>query len=120
MLDDGSNAAGLRVEMSPRDLGGLGLRLRRAGFDATLIANFIGNRMLDPANTILAGSYTTVDAALGYRFSRWRVLLSGYNLGNRRDPVAASELSEAVTVTGTAGYYRLPARAWSLRLAYSP
>ncbi len=120
VLDDGSNASGLRVEMSPRELGGAGLFFTgRRGLDASVVANFVSNRMLDPANTILAGGYTTIDASLGYRFSRCRLQLNGYNLGNRRDPVAASELSETVTVTGTAGYYRLPARAYSLSLAYN-
>jgi iron complex outermembrane receptor protein len=119
-LDDGSNASGLRVEMSPRDLAGLGLRYAAGAWDASLVGNFVGNRMLDPGAGVQAGSYTTVDAAVGYRFGRWRVLMNGYNLGNRRDPVAASELSEAVTVSGTQGFYRLPARSVVLRLSYSP
>lgn len=119
VLDSGANASGLRVEMSPRELAGLGLRYAAGGFDASLVGNYVGNRMLDPENTIVAGSYTTLDASLGYSFSRWRVLLNGYNLGNRRDPVAASELQEAVTVTGTQGFYRLPARALAVRLIYT-
>ena len=48
----------------------------------------------------MAGSYTTVDAGLGYRFDRWELRLDGYNLSNRRDPVAESEL-------GDAQFYRL-------------
>jgi iron complex outermembrane recepter protein len=119
VLDDGTNAAGKRVEMSPRQLGGVGLRYAAVrGVDGAVTANFVSNRMLDQANTVVTGGYTTVDAVLGYSFSRCRLQLAGYNLGNRRDPIAASELSESVTVTGTAGYYRLPARAYTLSLSY--
>jgi hypothetical protein len=45
--------------------------------------------------------------------------LSGYNLSNVRGPVASSELNESVTVTQTAGYYRLPARLVELELRYA-
>jgi outer membrane receptor protein involved in Fe transport len=84
-----------------------------------VVTDFVSNRMLDPGVGLLTGGYTTVDASLGYQLQRWRVLLNGYNLGNRRNPVAASELSETVTVTGTAGYYRLPARSYALSLTFA-
>jgi len=119
-LDDGTNAAGRRIEMSPRQLGGVGLMLAdAAGWSASVIADFVSNRMLDPGEALLTGGYTTVDASLGYQLHRCRVMLNGYNLGNRRNPVAASELNEAVTVTGTAGYYRLPARSYTLSLTFA-
>jgi len=79
-----------------------------------VIANAIGSRMLNKSNSIEAGAYTTVDANLSYQLGRCRLRLSGYNLTDRRDPVAQSELQESVTVTGTAGYYRLPGRSLSL------
>ena len=116
-LDNGANVDGNRVEMSPRQLGGVGLVYARpGGLSASVIADFVSNRMLNKRNTVRSGGYTTLDAALAYRFSRYCLQLNGYNLTNRRDPVAESELSEAVTVTGTAGYYRLPARSYSLKL----
>jgi iron complex outermembrane receptor protein len=119
-LDDGTNAAGRRIEMSPRQLGGVGLMLADAGgWSASVVTDFVSNRMLDPGEGLLTGGYTTVDASLGYQLQRWRVLLNGYNLGNRRNPVAASELSETVTVTGTAGYYRLPGRSYALSLTFA-
>jgi len=120
-LDNGSDVSGNRVEMSPRQLGGMGLVYADpSGLNGSLVANFVSNRMLNKRNTVKTGGYSTLDAALGYRFSRYNLQLVGYNLTNRRDPVAESELSEVVTVTGTAGYYRLPARAWSLRITYTP
>ena len=50
------------------------------------------------------GSYTTVDAGIGYRFARWELRLDGYNLSDRRDPVAISELGDGQA-------YRLPGRS---------
>ena len=50
--------------------------------------------------------------------NHYRLQLSGYNLTNVRDPVATSELNESVTVTQTAGYYRLPARVVQVELRY--
>jgi iron complex outermembrane receptor protein len=119
-LDDGTNVSGNRIEMSPRQLGGVGLMFADAGgWSASVIADFVSNRMLNKRNTVKVGGYTTIDASLGYRIARYRLQLNGYNLGNRRDPVAESELNEAVTVTGTAGYYRLPARSYALSLTFA-
>jgi len=114
--DNGANVAGNRVEMSPRTVAGLGLIYSSPSGAATaaVIANAIGSRMLNKSNSIEAGGYTTVDANLSYQLGRCRLRLSGYNLTDRRDPVAESELQEGVTVTGTAGYYRLPGRSLSL------
>jgi len=39
---------------------------------------------------------------------------------DRGDPVVESELSEAVTVTGTTGYYRLPGRYLELSVSFAP
>ncbi|TXH04780.1 MAG: TonB-dependent receptor [Nevskiaceae bacterium] len=110
--DNGASADGNRVEMSPYQTGGLGLIYAAPqGFNASLVADYAGPRKLNKSNTVKAGGYTTLDAALGYDFGRWALHLNGYNLSNRRDPVAESELQESVTVTHTAGYYRLPARS---------
>jgi outer membrane receptor protein involved in Fe transport len=113
---NGTSVAGHRVEMSPRTVAGLGLIYSSPSGAATaaVIAKAIGSRMLDKDNSFEVGGYTTIDTNLSYQLGRCRVRLSGYNLSNRRDPVAASELQESVTVTGTAGYYRLPGRSVSL------
>jgi outer membrane receptor protein involved in Fe transport len=105
---------GRRLEMSPQHLGGLGLVYAPAqGFQASLVTNYIGDRYLNKRNTALAGSYTVVDASVGYRFTLCELRLSGMNLGDRRDPVAESELGESQ-------YYRLPGKAFELQLSCMP
>jgi outer membrane receptor protein involved in Fe transport len=47
------------------------------------------------------------DAGVSYAWDRWEIRADGYNLSDRRDPVAESEL-------GDAQYYRLPARSYWL------
>jgi len=119
--DNGADAAGNRFEMSPRHLGGIGLiYTATTGFSGSLVADYVGSRKLNKSNTVEAGGYTTLDASLSYRLGKYRVQLSGYNLTDRRDPVAESELSEAVTVTGTAGYYRLPGRYVEVAVSFAP
>ncbi len=116
--DNGADASGNRFEMSPRDLSGIGIIYSQpTGANASLVANFVGARMLNKSNTVEAGSYTTVDASVGYQFRNYRVQLNGYNLTNRRDPVTESELQEVVSATATAGYYRLPARSLLLTIS---
>jgi iron complex outermembrane receptor protein len=103
---DGSiqQLGGNHLELSPEHLGGLGLLyLPPSGFNAAVVWNYVGERFLNKGNTAVAGSYTTVDAGVGYRFDRWEVRLDGYNLSDRRDAVAESELGEAQ-------FYRLPGR----------
>lgn len=106
--------SGRRLEMSPQNLGGVGIVYSPAqGPQASLVYNHVGSRFLNKRNTALASAYNVVDASLGYRFSRCEVRLSGRNLGNRRDPVAESELGEGQ-------YYRLPARMVELGLTCTP
>lgn len=116
-LDDGTDVSGHRVEMSPPQLTGLGFLYSGGdGLSAALVANYVGTRELNKRNTVAAGGYTTVDVSVGYRLGRYRLQLNGYDLTDRRDPVSESELQEGVTVTGTAGYYRLPGRTVAMTL----
>jgi iron complex outermembrane receptor protein len=109
--DNGADASGNRVEMSPRQLGGIGLLYTRAaGFNGSLVANYSGRRMLNKSNSVEAGGYSTLDGSIGYSLGKWHLQLNGYNLTDRRDPVAESELQEQISATHTAGYYRLPGR----------
>jgi outer membrane receptor protein involved in Fe transport len=113
--DNGADASGNRLEMSPRHLSGLGILYgETSGLNASLIANYVGGRKLNKSNSVTTRAYTSLDASLSYSLGASRIRLSGYNLGNRRDPIAESELSEAVTATGTAAYYRLPGRRFEL------
>ena len=107
LLDDGTtvNYAGNRLEVSPQNLAALGVIYAPAqGFEGSIVWNYVGRRFLDQENETPVGSYTTVDAGIGYRFARWELRLDGYNLGDRRDPVAISELGDGQA-------YRLPGRS---------
>ena len=100
---DGSlqQLSGNRLELSPQNLGAVGLLYTpRRGFNAEVVWNYVGSRYLNKGNTSVAGAYTTVDAGVGYRFDAWELRVDGYNITNRRDPVAESEL-------GDAQFYRL-------------
>ena len=109
--DNLTQLGGRRLEMSPQHLGGIGLVYAPAlGFQASLVATYVGDRYLNKRNTALAGSYTVVDATIGYRFTLCELRFSGSNLGDRRDPVAESEL-------GDAQYYRLPGQAFELQVS---
>jgi outer membrane receptor protein involved in Fe transport len=95
---------GNRQEMTPRYLAGAGILYAPAkGFIAHADAAFTGSRYLNKRNTALAPQFTTWGMGVGWRADRWEVRLDGTNLGDRRDPVAESELADA-------SYYRLEAR----------
>jgi iron complex outermembrane receptor protein len=114
-LDDGSivNYAGNRLEASPQNLAALGLLYTpKQGLNAEIVWNYVGNRFLDQENETPVGSYVTVDAGVGYRFERWELRLDGYNLSDRRDPVAISELGDGQA-------YRLPGRSALLSARFS-
>lgn len=97
--------AGKRFEMSARHLASGGLVLSPDhGITASISANYTGDRYLNKRNSALAPSFTTVDAGIGYRTSRFELRVDGQNLGDRRDAVAESEF-------GDAQYYRMTARA---------
>lgn len=105
------NVAGNQLTLSPHILASAGVLYTPArGFNATLVANYVGRRFLDEENTAPAGAYTTLAATLGYRFGRYGVSLEGENLSNERPPVTASEF-------GSQSYYLLPARAVWLKLS---
>ena len=100
--------AGKRLEMSPHHLAAFGLLYAPSrGVVGSLEGNWVGSRYLNKRNTALADAYFTWSASLGYRQGRWEARASGRNLGNRRDPVAESEL-------GDAQYYRLPHRRFDV------
>jgi iron complex outermembrane receptor protein len=102
---------GKRVEMSARHLWSAGLVYAPPlGPIGSVVANYTGSRYLDRRNRFLAGGFATVDVGAGYRWTRWEAKLDGRNLGDRRDPVAESELGEAQ-------YYRMTARRLDVTLS---
>ena len=76
--DNGADASGNRVEMSPRQLGGIGfLYARAAGFNGSLVANYSGRRMLNKSNSVDAGGYSTLNGSIGFSLGKWRLQLNG-------------------------------------------
>jgi iron complex outermembrane recepter protein len=99
---------GNRLILSPQVLAGAGASYApREGWRASATVNYVGPRYLDRQNTERVGGYFTVDASVGYGFAGFSLSLNGYNVGDRRDPVQASEL-------GDGQFYRLPGRTLML------
>ena len=95
---------GNRQEMTPRDLGALGLVWAPpTGLVARVDVRYTGDRYLNKRNTALADGFTSWSAGLGWRAANWELRLDGENLSDRRDPVAESEMADA-------SYYRLEGR----------
>jgi iron complex outermembrane recepter protein len=98
--------SGHRLEMSPDQLGALGLTWApEEGWLAALVGNHVGERFLNKRNSAVADAYDTLSASLGYRFARGDLRVDGYNLTDERPPISESELGES-------SYYRLPARSY--------
>jgi outer membrane receptor protein involved in Fe transport len=96
--------AGKRIEMSAHNLAAASLYyLPAKGFLAGVQMNYTGSRFLNKRNTALADGFATVGASIGYRTQSWELRVDGHNLGDRRDPVAESELGESQ-------YYLMPSR----------
>jgi len=94
---------GKRFEMSANTLASAGLTYAPAsGFIAHASMNYTGDRYLNKRNTALAPSFSTFDAGVGFRRSRWELRVDGRNLGDARDAVSESEF-------GDAQYYRMTA-----------
>jgi iron complex outermembrane recepter protein len=111
---DGENTqlAGNRLQLSAKSLASAGLVYSPArGLFGSAVVNYTGSRFLDEQNEILAPSYTTWSAGIGYRTGPWEIRLDGQNLNDTRPPVALSEL-------GDGQYYILPARTFRLGLGY--
>ena len=87
--------AGNRLEVSAHNLASGSLfYVPERGVMGGVSINYTGSRFLDRDNASLAPGFTTVDLSAGYRTPRWEFRVDGRNLGDRRDPVAASELGE--------------------------
>jgi len=85
--------AGHRIELVPDQVLGLGVVYAAPlGWHAALTGQYQGRRYLDAGNAAPVGGFTLLDASLGYRWKDCDLRISGENLGDRRDPVLASEL----------------------------
>ncbi len=65
---------------------------RRRDFARTRWPTMSASAVSTRTTTSASGDYTTFDAGLGYAWDRWEVRVDGYNLSDRRDPIAESEL----------------------------
>ncbi len=106
------NVAGRELPLSPHSLASAGILYEpQQGFNATLLANYVGRRYLDEENSAPVGSYTRLDATLGYRLGHFLWALEATNLTDQRPPVSASEF-------GSESFYLLNARTLWLRFGY--
>jgi len=97
---------GNRVEMSPEDLGSVGVVWARPqGFTAHAELEYVGDRFLNKRNTALADPYHTWSAGVGWRSKLWAIRVEGVNLNDARDPVSEAELADAQ-------YYLMPGRRY--------
>ncbi len=116
IVDEGgtpTDVSGNQLTLSPHILASVGLLYTPpSGVHATLTANYVGRRYLDEENEAPTPSYVTLDAAVGYKFGRCDVSVSGTNLTDRRPPVTQSEF-------GDGSFYLLPARTVWVQLQYS-
>ncbi|HEX7137123.1 MAG TPA: TonB-dependent receptor, partial [Vicinamibacterales bacterium] len=107
------DVSGDQLPLSPRWLASVGvLCTPQHGFNSTIVARYVGARYLDEENSARVGGYTTLDATLGYRTSRYLLAFEARNLTNRRPPVTSSEF-------GSQSFYLLAPRMLWLRLAYT-
>ena len=98
------NLSGHHLTLSPRWLATTGVVYSPPqGWQGSATLAYVGRRFLDLENKASAGSYTKMDATIGYRFGDYRLVLNGYNLGNKRPPVTQSEF-------GDSSYYLLAGR----------
>jgi outer membrane receptor protein involved in Fe transport len=93
---DLTQLAGKRLEMSARHLAAVSLFYTPVrGFLGGVSMNYTGSRFLNKRNSAPAEGFPTVDLSAGYRTPRWELRVDARNLGDRRDPVAESELGDA-------------------------
>ena len=113
IVDDGSapvNVSGNRLTLAPIWLAAAGiLYTPQHGFHSTLVASYVGRRLLDEANTASTPFYVTLEATAGYHFGRYDLALSAVNLTDRRSPVTQSEF-------GAQSYYLLNGRSLNVTL----
>lgn len=103
---------GNRLELSPQNLGSLGIVYAPSkGLSGSVVWNWVGDRFLNKGNSSVAEAYNTIDAGMGYRFDNWQLRVDGFNLSDRRDAVAESEI-------GDAQFYRLPGRTLLLSAVF--
>lgn len=104
--------SGNRINAVPHDLASVGLIYSTAsGFNANVVAKYVGSRLLDEENTVSAGAYTIWSAGAGYRMGRGELRVDARNINNTRPAVTPSEL-------GDGQHYILAARTIDVSYRY--
>ena len=112
---DGSlrDVSGKQIELVPREMFSARLDLQAPhGFGVFAAARAQGRRPLTRRNTFWTGGYREYDAGLSYAVSRYRLSVTGRNLGNDRHYVTESEI-------GDAQFYVAPPRRVTAELGIS-
>ncbi len=87
--------AGKRLEMSAHNLAAFGIVYApERGFLGGVNVYYTGARFLNRRNTAPANGFATIGLNAGYRTPKWELRVDATNLGDRRDPVAESELGD--------------------------
>jgi len=87
--------AGKRLEMSAHNLAAFGIVYApERGFLGGVNVYYTGARFLNRRNTAPVDGFATVGLSAGYRRPKWELRVDATNLGDRRDPVAESELGD--------------------------
>ncbi|HYR74491.1 MAG TPA: TonB-dependent receptor plug domain-containing protein [Pyrinomonadaceae bacterium] len=87
--------AGKRLEMSAHNLAAFGIVYApERGFLGGVNVYYTGARFLNRRNTAPANGFATIGLSAGYRTPKWELRVDATNLGDRRDPVAESELGD--------------------------
>jgi outer membrane receptor protein involved in Fe transport len=101
---------GNRLPFSARNMASTGFTYAPArGLSAWALYNWVDSRFLDEVNEVLAPSYGTLSAGIGYSFDRFGIRIEGFNLNDKRAPISLSEL-------GGGQVYLLPARSLRVTL----
>lgn len=88
--------AGKRLEMSAHNLAAFGIFYAPGrGFTGGVNVYYTGGRFLNKRNTAPVDGFATVNLSAGYRSPKWELRVDAFNVGDRRDPVAESELGDA-------------------------
>ncbi len=87
--------AGKRLEMSAHNLAAFGIVYApERGFLGGVNVYYTGARFLNRRNTAPVNGFATIGLSAGYRTPKWEFRVDATNLGDRRDPVAESELGD--------------------------
>ena len=106
------DVSGKKLELVPQDLVSARAGVRSAlGLGGFVAVRYQGERPFNRRNTFFADAYTELDAGLSYERDRWRVGVTGRNLGDDRHVVTESEI-------GDAQFYVAPPRRFVAEVGY--